>query len=68
MILQERLLWTLQTELRNFGLNPSEWTLQQLNALHYRVLHRTDDDFSFYGRLEYRDHRPQWKSLEIESL
>lgn len=58
----------LQNELRYFGLNPSEWTLQRMHALSYLVQNKLDKNFALQGRLEFRRQKPQWKSLELISL
>lgn len=61
-------LLKLQTELKSFGLNPAEWSLQKIQALGYLLLNTQDEKFAMYGRLEYRDKKPRWKSLEVVSL
>lgn len=61
-------LLKLQTELKSFGLNPAEWSLQKIQALGYLLLNTQDEQFAMYGRLEYRDKKPRWKSLEVVSL
>lgn len=65
---QEMTLLKLQTELKSFGLNPSEWSLQKIQALGYVIQNKLDQGFALYGRLEYRDKKPRWKSLEVVSL
>ncbi|WP_374028020.1 hypothetical protein ACES2J_04310 [Bdellovibrio bacteriovorus] len=61
-------LLKLQTELKSFGLNPAEWSLQKIQALGYLLQNTQDEKFAMYGRLEYRDKKPRWKSLEVVSL
>ncbi|WP_415062700.1 hypothetical protein [Bdellovibrio sp.] len=61
-------LLKLQSELKFFGLNPAEWSLQQAQALSYVIRNKLDKNFALYGRLEYRDKKPRWKSLELVSL
>lgn len=58
----------LQAELKRFGLNPSEWSLQRIQSLTYLVQNRLDRSFTFRGHLEFRQQKPQWKSLEVLSL
>ncbi|WP_295903359.1 hypothetical protein [uncultured Bdellovibrio sp.] len=64
----EMTLLKLQAQLKNFGLNPAEWSLQRIQSLTYVIQNRNDENFALYGRLEYRNHQPQWKSLEVVSL
>ncbi|AHZ86193.1 hypothetical protein AB1A81_04335 [Bdellovibrio bacteriovorus] len=61
-------LLKLQTELKSFGLNPAEWSLQKIQVLGYLLQNTQDEKFAMYGRLEYRDKKPRWKSLEVVSL
>lgn len=61
-------LLKLQSELKLFGLNPAEWSLQRVQALSYVIQNRLDKNFALYGRLEYRNKKPSWKSLELVSL
>lgn len=65
---QEITLLKLQTQLKAFGLNPTEWSLQRIQALSYLIENKSDKNFALYGRLEYRNQKPQWKSLEVVSL
>lgn len=59
----------LQSDLKTFGLNPTEWTLQRIqSSLSYLIKHRVDENFAMYGELEFRKQRPQWKSIELVSL
>jgi hypothetical protein len=58
----------LTTQLSYFGLNPSEWSIERLNALKYLVQNKADRSFSFFGQLEYRKKKPTWKSLDLISI
>ncbi|KYG64409.1 hypothetical protein [Bdellovibrio bacteriovorus] len=64
----EMTLELLRNQLKNFGLNPAEWSISRLQALNFLVQNRNDETFALYGRLEYRNRKPQWKSLEVYSL
>jgi len=64
----EETLTNLQTQLKHFGLNPAEWTLQRIQSLSYIIQNKNDESFALYGRLEFRNHKPQWKSLEVMSI
>ncbi|KYG62556.1 hypothetical protein AZI87_14735 [Bdellovibrio bacteriovorus] len=64
----EMTLELLRNQLKNFGLNPAEWNISRLQALNFLVQNRNDETFALYGRLEYRNRKPQWKSLEVYSL
>lgn len=58
----------LQTDLTNFGLNPTEWTIQKIRSTLFRVQNNSDQSFSFVGQLEYHNRRPRWKKLILISL
>ncbi len=59
---------TLGLELKTYGLNPSEWSIQRIQTLYYRIQNRTDQDFTLMGTLEIKNRRPHWKHLEVVSL
>ena len=61
-------LLNLQNQLQNFGLNPSEWTLEKVQALHFMIVNKSDETFALRGHLEYKDKNAFWKSLEVVSL
>ncbi len=65
---QQITLLSLQAELKNFGLNPSDWTLHRVNALRFVLQNNLDANFLMRGRLEYKKQKAQWKSLELLSL
>lgn len=58
----------LQADLVNFGLNPSEWSLHRIQSLSYLIKNNSDDNFTFYGELEYRKQKPKWKLIKIYSI
>lgn len=59
----------LQADLKKFGLNPAEWSMQKVkSSLGYLIKNRTDESFAMYGELEYRKRKPSWKSIIIISI
>lgn len=58
-------LLLLQNQLKNFGLNPADWSLLKIQNFGFRIQHREDHDLVLYGQIEYRNQSPRWKSLEI---
>ncbi|WP_374029807.1 hypothetical protein [Bdellovibrio bacteriovorus] len=64
----EMTLLTLQSQLQNFGLNPREWTLQRIRSLTCLIQNNEDKNFALYGKLEFRNQKWRWKSLELISL
>ncbi|HWU45109.1 MAG TPA: hypothetical protein VN132_16765 [Bdellovibrio sp.] len=65
---QEMIKTRLQEELKNFGLNPAEWSLQKVRSLGYVVQNNIDKSFSLYGTTTFRHRKPIWQSLELHSL
>lgn len=64
----EMTILKLQSQLKNFGLNPTEWSIQKVQSLTYKIQNRNDETFALYGYLEYRKQKPRWKSLELVSF
>lgn len=58
----------LHTELKAFGLNPSEWSLKKIQQVGFLIQNKLDRNFALYGKIEYRDKKPQWVSVEVISL
>lgn len=55
-------------QLKNFGLNSSEWTLERIHSLGYVIRNKVDQNFLLYGKLEFKNKRAVWKSLELVSI
>jgi hypothetical protein len=64
---QEQLL-KLKSDLKHFGLNPSEWTLKKMRALQIKVEHRLDKSFAFMGHATKKKNQVKWQSLKLISL
>lgn len=58
----------LNAELKQFGLNPSEWSLQRIQSLTYLIQNKFDKNFTLWGQIEFKKQKPQWKSVEVFSL
>jgi hypothetical protein len=58
----------LNLSLRQFGLNPFEWSIQRLQGSHYLITHRELKDFEFEGEVEYRNLRPRWKFIRLWTI
>ena len=61
-------LLKLSEQLKSFGLNPCEWSLERVQALHFILINKMDQNFALRGQLEYRNKTAHWKSLEVISL
>ncbi|HEY1080118.1 MAG TPA: hypothetical protein VGE46_08470 [Bdellovibrio sp.] len=68
MTRQETTLMKLSAQLTSFGLNPIEWSLRPIDTLRISIFNRADESLALYGRLEYRNQQPTWKSLELASF
>lgn len=61
-------LETLRGQLRHFGLNPEEWTLQPRGSRVVRIRHQQDESFRFEGLLKAKSPKPQWAELKLVSI
>ncbi|WP_413575549.1 hypothetical protein ACLVWU_14505 [Bdellovibrio sp. HCB290] len=68
MTQQQNNLLKLQTELSQFGLNPTEWTLEKIQSLTYLIKNKFDDSFALCGKLEFKNKTPAWKSIDLVAL
>lgn len=58
----------LQQQLTHFGLNPSEWSIERVQALQFRIQHKLEQNFILKGSLEYKNKIARWRSLEVISI
>lgn len=68
----EKQNWTLlklNKDLKEFGLNPSEWSLVPQNECKYQVISNSDFNFRFVGEATSAENGlAKWKMLSIESI
>ncbi len=65
---QQNTLLKLQTDLSKFGLNPTEWTIEKVQAVSYLIRNKIDKSFALYGKLELKKNSPTWKSIDLVAL
>ncbi|WP_413582379.1 hypothetical protein [Bdellovibrio sp. HCB288] len=68
MTQQQNNLLKLQTDLSQFGLNPTEWTLEKVQALTYLIRNKLDKSFALSGTLQFKNRTPAWKSIALVAL
>lgn len=56
----------LHQDLKKFGLNPAEWSLQKLRNHSYKIAHIKDSGFYFMGKSHLKGLR--WVNLRLISL
>lgn len=59
---------TLHNDLKKFGLNPSEWTIEQLEERLFQIAHIDDKQFFFLGETRLEGTIPEWNNLHLLSL
>lgn len=57
----------LHNELKKYGLNPTEWTLQKLARKRFKIVHIDDQAFYFYGETKKQGLLQQWETLQLIS-
>lgn len=58
---------SLKNDLKNFGLNPAEWTIRKLSGQRYKIAAIADSSFFFLGETR-NEELPQWKELKLASI
>lgn len=66
--MSESTLMKLKSDLKHFGLNPADWSLQPFRKQHFIIQNKSDKKFTLHGQLEYSQKKLRWKSLEVISL
>jgi hypothetical protein len=63
--------FSIKTQLKQFGLNPSEWMLfESLEDNQTKVIfhHKKESSLSLMGFLDFKKIKPQIKALELITL
>lgn len=66
-----RLLKFLLTQLKNFGLNPTDWKIDRSSHIGQNqiyLVHRDDQQFKFVGHLGVKNGILAWQNLSLISL
>jgi hypothetical protein len=58
----------LQNNLKLFGLNPLEWTLEPSSEDEYMIHSCEDENFMFYGKATGPLQNQIWQSIQLYSL
>lgn len=58
----------LQTDLTRFGLNPHEWSIQQIHNHNYLLQHKSDKEFTLQGQAQKQKNKTKWKFLQVFSI
>jgi hypothetical protein len=70
-IVHFKLLKLLLCQLRNFGLNPTEWKIDrtsQIGTNQIFLVNRDDQQFQFLGNLGVKNGLLAWRDLTLISL
>lgn len=54
----------LNTNLRQFGLNPREWVIEPQSKNLFRIAHKTDHDLQLWGLGQITSQGIQWTQLK----
>lgn len=58
----------LHSDLKHYGLNPSDWRILKESSQVYKVQSRSDQNFVFVGRARRKGRQLKWKNLTLVSL
>ncbi len=61
-------LKVLESDLKNFGLNPKDWKVVREPANSYRVQSVEDYSFVFRGQVRRNGSKLAWRKLELASI
>lgn len=59
---------SLRDELKNYGLNPAEWTLRKLRKQKFKVTNVSDKKFYFIGDTQASGPLQKWETLQLISI
>ena len=55
----------LKSELKKFGLNPSDWKIQKTKKSNYKIANVRDQSFYFLGETKQIGALPQWEQTHL---
>ena len=58
----------LQSDLKNFGLNPTDWKILKDKSRDYKIQSKQDRNFVFKGRAQKKGARIKWQQIELISI
>jgi hypothetical protein len=63
-----KIQWSLKNDLKKFGLNPTEWTIRELNEQKFKIAHVKDQHFCFVGDTHLVGAFQRWTNLKLISF
>lgn len=58
----------LQSELSHYGLSPEDWNIVKETQEFYRIEHKVDPEFTFYGLINRESSPRKWKRIFLRSI
>ena len=58
----------LKSQLKEFGLNPTEWKLNRNGKKEFLIISNLDSDFIFKGTTQKKLKKMEWRGLQLVSL
>ena len=58
----------LSNSLSGYGLQPTDWKLTKENHRYYKIIHKTEPNFYFIGKVKYKKGRKAWHSIHLAGL
>lgn len=58
----------LTKRLSKFGLQPDDWYLRIDSTNHIKIINKNEPSFTFQGKTEYQNGKPDWVSIQLFSL
>lgn len=58
----------LTNELKNFGLDPRDWTLIKQRTGLYRIANKKDESFTLKGQTKLTEQKLTWDFIHLSSI
>ncbi|MBK9323713.1 MAG: hypothetical protein IPM97_12350 [Bdellovibrionaceae bacterium] len=58
----------LQADLKNYGLNPADWKVQELKPAQFKIANRKDRQLYFVGKTTKSGLLHKWKQIDLVSF
>ncbi|MBY0555522.1 hypothetical protein K2P97_13405 [bacterium] len=59
---------SLNRGLSEYGLSPADWQIRKVAGTEYKIIHRSEPNFVFLGKIKFENGRKKWGSIQLKAI
>lgn len=59
---------SLNKGLSDYGLSPTDWQISKVTGNEYKIVHKSEPDFIFHGKIKFKNGRKKWDSIQLTAI